>query len=213
MAAEKGDRDMPVTADQLAQLCPGAKPDVLKTLADAFSARLPAGGINTNIRLRHFLAQCAHESQNFTRFEENLNYSAEGLLATFPSHFDAAAAHDYARQKERIANRAYADRNGNGNEASGDGWRYRGRGLFQLTGRGNYRAIGGRIGAGLEAAPDRAAEPDIAVQVAIAFWNDKGISARADADDVEGVTQKINGGQTGIVDRTQLLAKAKTIWP
>src|SRR5262249_6405410 len=181
--------------------------------ADSFNARLPAGGINTNIRLRHFLAQCVHESAGLKAFEENLNYSEEGLLKVFKKYFDAAAAHDYARQPERIANRAYASRNGNGDEASGDGWRYRGRGIFQLTGRANYRTIGDRIGAKLEADPDSAAQPDTAVQVAIAFWNSRGLSALADADDVTEITHKINGGEAGLDERKKLLAKAKTIWP
>jgi putative chitinase len=204
---------MPVTADQLAQLCPKADKAVLQALADALNAGLPAGGIDTNIRLRHFLAQCAHESQGLTRFEENLNYSAEGLRNIFPKYFDAAAAQQYARQKERIANRAYANRIGNGDEASGDGWRFRGRGIFQLTGRANYRSFGERVGVKLEQEPERAAEPAIAVQVAIAYWNDRRLSDRADADDIEGITRGINGGTIGLEERKKLLAQAKAIWP
>jgi putative chitinase len=204
---------MQTTADQLSQLCPKADKEVLKALAEALNAGLAGGGINTNKRLRHFLAQCAHESAGMTRFEENLNYSEEGLRNIFPKYFDAAAARDYARQKERIANRAYANRIGNGDEASGDGWRYRGRGIFQLTGRANYRTFGERVGVKLEEQPERAAEPAIAVQVAIAYWNDRHLSDRADADDIEGVTRGINGGTVGLEDRKQLLAKAKTIWP
>jgi putative chitinase len=204
---------MQTTADQLSQLCPKADKAVLTALAEALNVRLPAGGITTNIRLRHFLAQCAHESAGLTRFTENLNYSEKGLRKIFPKHFDAAAARDYARQPERIANRAYANRLGNGDETSGDGWRYRGRGIFQLTGRANYRTFGAQVGVTLEDEPDRAAEPAIAVQVAIAYWNDRHLSDRADADDIEGVTRGINGGTIGLEDRKRLLAKAKTIWP
>ncbi len=204
---------MQTTADQLSQLCPKADKEILKALAEALNAKLAGGGIGSSIRLRHFLAQCAHESQGFTRFSENLNYSEEGLRKIFPKYFDAAAARDYARQPEKIANRAYASRLGNGDESSGDGWRYRGRGVFQLTGRDNYRTFGNRVGADLEADPDRAADPAVAVQVAIAYWNDRRLSERADADDVEGVTRGINGGTIGLEDRKQLLAKAKTIWP
>lgn len=204
---------MQTTADQLSQLCPKADKEILKALAEALNAKLAGGGIGTSIRLRHFLAQCAHESQGFTRFSENLNYSEEGLRKIFPKYFDAAAARDYARQPEKIANRAYASRLGNGDENSGDGWRYRGRGVFQLTGRDNYRTFGKRVGADLEADPDRAADPAVAVQVAIAYWNDRRLSERADADDVEGITRGINGGTIGLEDRKQLLAKAKTIWP
>jgi putative chitinase len=204
---------MQTTAEQLAQLCPKADKDTLKALAGALNARLPGSGITSNIRLRHFLAQCAHESAGLTRFTENLNYSEQGLRGTFPKYFDAAAARDYARQPERIANRAYANRLGNGDEASGDGWRYRGRGIFQLTGRDNYRTFGTRVGVDLENNPERAAEPAIAVQVALAYWNDRRLSERADADDIEGVTRGINGGTIGLDDRKQKLAKAKTIWP
>jgi putative chitinase len=204
---------MQTTADQLSQLCPKADKEILKALAEALNAKLAGGGIGSSIRLRHFLAQCAHESQGFTRFSENLNYSEEGLRKIFPKYFDAAAARDYARQPEKIANRAYASRLGNGDENSGDGWRYRGRGVFQLTGRDNYRTFGKRVGADLEADPDRAADPAVAVQVAIAYWNDRRLSERADADDVEGITRGINGGTIGLEDRKQLLAKAKTIWP
>ena len=94
----------------------------------------------------HFFAQCAHESGNFIIFRENLNYSADGLLRIFPKYFDAIKARQYARQPERIANRVYANRMGNGDEASGDGWRYRGRGAIQLTGKNNYRDFADWVG-------------------------------------------------------------------
>lgn len=203
---------MQTTSDQLAQLCPTADSQVLEAFASALSEHLDATGIDTNIRLCHFLSQCAHESQGFTRFSENLNYSEKGLRKTFPKYFDATAARQYARQPERIANRAYANRLGNGDESSGDGWRYRGRGIFQLTGRDNYRTFGARIGADLEHDPEHAAEPRTAVRVALAYWNDRRLSRLADADDVEGVTKGINGGLLGLPDRKELLAKAKTIW-
>jgi len=204
---------MPATAELLAKLCPKAKLTVLKEFADALNAQLENGGINSNKRLRHFLAQCAHESAGFTRFQENLNYSEQGLRKTFKKYFDAAAAHDYARKPEKIANRAYADRLGNGPEPSGDGWRYRGRGVFQLTGRANYKTFGEKVGADLEADPDQAEKPEVAVKVALAYWNDRHLSEKADADDVVGITKGINGGTIGLDDRKALLEKAKKIWP
>src|SRR5688572_5216436 len=103
---------------------------------------LARGGIDTPLRRAHFLAQVAHESGGFKRLVENLNYSADALVRTWPSRFDAATAKQYARQPERIANKVYAGRLGNGDETSGDGWRYRGRGYIQLTGQVNYADYG-----------------------------------------------------------------------
>jgi putative chitinase len=98
-------------------------------------------GIDDILKLAHFISQCDYESEQFSAVRENLNYSAQALLKVFPTHFDAAAAQSYARQPEKIANRAYANRMGNGDEASGDGWNYRGRGYIQLTGKVNYQAL------------------------------------------------------------------------
>jgi putative chitinase len=204
---------MPLTAEQLAKLCPKADLKVLKEFADALNAQLENGGLNSNKRLRHFLAQCAHESAGFTRFRENLKYSEEGLRKTFAKYFDAKTAHEYARKEEKIANRVYANRLGNGNEDSGDGWRYRGRGIIQLTGRSNYKTFGPKVGADLEAHPEDAETPAVAVKVALAYWNDRHLSEKADADDVVGITKGINGGTIGLEERKALLEKAKKIWP
>ncbi|MEO0882154.1 MAG: SH3 domain-containing protein [Pseudomonadota bacterium] len=165
-------------------------------------------------RFSHFMAQIAHESAHFTRREENLNYSAEGLRDIFGKYFTTDAdAEAFARQPERIANKVYADRIGNGSEASGDGWRYRGRGYIQLTGRENYRNIGSRLGLDLEDNPDQVAnDPEIALAVAADYWDSRNINAAADADDVREVTRRINGKFNGIDDRIRLLARAKSIW-
>ncbi|NQY12543.1 MAG: glycoside hydrolase family 19 protein [Henriciella sp.] len=165
-------------------------------------------------RFSHFMAQLAHESAHFSTMEENLNYSAEGLMKIFRSKFrDAEEAASYARQPERIANRVYANRIGNGDEASGDGWRYRGRGFIQLTGRANYRFIGQRIGMDLEGNPDVvAADPVIALQVAANYWDSRNLNTVADTDDIYKVTRLINGGLNGIDDRIKLLGVAKSIW-
>ncbi|MEO1188298.1 MAG: SH3 domain-containing protein [Pseudomonadota bacterium] len=165
-------------------------------------------------RFSHFMAQLAHESAHFTAMEENLNYSTQGLMKIFRSKFrDEAEAASYARQPEKIANRVYANRIGNGDEASGDGWRYRGRGFIQLTGRANYRSIGQRLDLDLENDPDVvAANPVIALQVAANYWDSRNLNEVADRDDIFEVTRLINGGHNGIDDRKHLLNVAKSIW-
>lgn len=165
--------------------------------------------IDTPGREANFLAQIAHESQAFTHLTENLNYSPAGLLATFPSHFTAADAVAYAHDPERIANRAYADRLGNGDEASGDGFLFRGRGLLQVTGRGMYRRVGGGIGVNLEQNPELLTDPVHAALSAAWFWQHAGCNELADSSDFEGITRKINGGLNGIEDRRQWLAKVE----
>lgn len=168
-------------------------------------------GIDTPLRRAHFLAQIAHESAGFTRLVENLNYGAPGLRSTWPSRFDAATAKAYARQPERIANKVYANRLGNGNEASGDGWRFRGRGYIQLTGRANYAEYSQRLFGDdrLVREPGQAAEPAIAIRLAGAYWQHKGLNALADMDDLVGITKRINGGLIGLTDRARWLAKFK----
>jgi putative chitinase len=165
--------------------------------------------INTASRRDMFLAQVAHESAGFTEVAENLNYSAAALLRTFPSHFTAQEAADYARQPERIANRAYADRNGNGDEASGDGWRYRGRGLIQLTGRNNYARCGSAIGIDLVTAPEMLESPEWAAKSAGWFWWINGCNELADSGDFDGTTKRINGGLNGQDDRLAWLNKIR----
>ncbi len=172
-------------------------------------------GINANAkRFTHFVSQLAHESANFTVMEENLYYSADRLMKVFGRYFtDKAEAETFAKQPEKIANRVYANRIGNGDEASGDGYRYRGRGFIQLTGRGNYRAIGRRVGLDLEGNPDQVSgNLSTALLVAADFWDSRGLNQVADTDDVYKVTKIINGGYNGIEHRKQLLQQAKAIW-
>jgi putative chitinase len=153
----------------------------------------------------HFFAQCAHESGNFIIFRENLNYSADGLLRIFPKYFDAIKARQYARQPERIANRAYASRMGNGDEASGDGWRYRGRGAIQLTGKNNYREFADWVGKTID--PDDVAD-QYAFESAQFFFDRNKLWRYCDEvtdANIALLTRAINGGTHGIEDR-----KAKT---
>lgn len=157
--------------------------------------------INTPERVAGFLSQTGHESGGFRFTTENLNYRAEALTRVWPSRFPLGVAESYAMQPEKIANRAYADRMGNGNEASGDGWKYRGRGLIQLTGADNYAAFS--LDADNEALsdPDSVAEPELAALSAGWFWSKNGLNALADAKDIVGMTRRINGGTNGLDDR------------
>lgn len=155
--------------------------------------------VTTPQRQAAFLANAAEESAELTSTEENLNYtSAASLKMTFPTHFDAMGEDDawgYVKQPERIANRVYASRLGNGPEASGDGWRFRGRGLFQLTGRSEYRAYG------REQDPDYVSTVAGATDSAGWFWSGEGLNVLADAGDFRGIVKKINGGYNGWVQR------------
>jgi putative chitinase len=165
--------------------------------------------IDTHERVSAFLAQIAHESGGFKVLEENLNYSADRLLVVFPKYFDAHKAAACARNPERIANVVYADRMGNGDESSGDGWTFRGRGLIQLTGRHNYHRCGGALGIGLTDEPDLLTQPLYAALSAAWFWRDRGCNALADAGNFNGTTRRINGGLNGVFDRAEWHEKVK----
>lgn len=167
-------------------------------------------GINTPLRQAHWLAQLAHESAGFKVLEENLNYSADALRKTWPSRFSLNAS-EYARQPERIANKVYADRLGNGNEASGDGWAFRGRGYIQLTGKFNYAKYSREVFGDdrLVEFPELAAKPEMAAILAAAYWRVNGLNELADKDDIVRITKRINGGLIGLESRKDWLRKAK----
>jgi putative chitinase len=166
--------------------------------------------INTAKRQACFIGQCMHESGGFKFLKENLNYSAKALMATWPSRFpDADTAEKYARQPEMIANKVYSGRMGNTED--GDGAKYIGRGLIQLTGKDNYRAFGEAIGEDLVANPQLVEEPRYAALSAGWFWNKRGLNALADAMDVTTLTVRINGGKIGIDDRIAKINKALDI--
>lgn len=165
----------------------------------------------TPVRAAHFFAQTAHESGNFKAFSENLNYSADGLQKIFGKYFDAATAAKYARNPEKIANRVYANRMGNGNEASGDGWKYRGRGALQLTGKDNYKAFADYL-----KKPEIMENPDLVAteysfESAVFFFEknklwaicDQGINDAA----IISLTKRINGGTHGLDDRKEKTKK------
>jgi putative chitinase len=158
--------------------------------------------INTPLRVSHFIAQCAHESGNFVFIKENLNYKAASLQKIFSKYFPTAElAAQYANKPERIANRVYASRMGNGPEESGDGWRYCGRGLIQLTGKDNYTFFAGSLGIPVEEAAEYLATFEGAAQSACWFWEQNRLNRFADANDVKGLTRAINGGFIGLEDR------------
>jgi putative chitinase len=168
--------------------------------------------INTPKRQAFFIGQCAHESDNFTRLEEGLNYSAARLMAVWPSRFpNLAVAEQYANNPEKIANYVYAGRLGNGNEESGDGWKYHGRGLIQLTGRENYERCGKAINVDLTSQPNLLVDPHYAAMSAGWFWNKTGLNALADTQDYDTMTKRINGGLIGLDDRKAKIAKALSV--
>jgi putative chitinase len=169
--------------------------------------------INTTERVAMFLAQCGHESAGFSTFKENLNYSAKALNAVFPKYFKNAGrdAEAYARQPEKIANIVYANRMGNGNIASGDGWKYRGRGLIQLTGKNNYVEFSKDFDLNeIVENPDLVSDNlTIAVKSAVWFWIKNDLNKFADSNDIKGATKRINGGYIGLDERTKLYEAIK----
>lgn len=174
------------------------------------NALLPEHAIDTPLRVAHFLAQVLHESGLMRVAVENLNYSAPRLRQIFPRYFTAAQAQVFAGRPEAIGNRVYADRLGNGSESSGDGFRFRGRGLMQLTGKANYRKFAGWLGEDVVAVPDRVAD-EFSAHSAVFFWSERALNDLADADDVRAVTKRVNGGFNGLGDRMRLLDRAKTL--
>ena len=195
---------------RLAYVFHRVRPSQLMPHVDAINAAAVEAQINTVDRWSMWLAQLGHESEQFTVFEERLSYSAEALLKTWPTHFDAAAAQGYQHQTERIANRAYAGRLGNGDEESGDGWKYRGRGAIQLTGFSNYLACGVYLGVDLVGHPEYAAGLD-RFRVAAWFWRTHGLNHWADTRNVEDATKAINGGLNGLAERKELFERAQDV--
>ena len=173
---------------------------------------LPEYEITTPQRVAAFLAQCAHESGGFVFLKENLNYKAASLRRVFPKYFpDDAIAAQYAGKGEMIANRVYANRMGNGDEASGDGFRYCGRGLIQLTGRDNYAFFAGSLDIPVEEAAEYLQTFEGAVQSACWFWETNNLNQWADKDDILTLTKRINGGTIGLEDRKKHYEHAKHI--
>ena len=206
-----------LTSSQLSAIMP-ACPDteswtpVLNTAMEKFE-------ITTFERMAAFLAQLAQESGQMKRLTENLNYSAQRLMQVWPARFPTLVkARLYERNPEKLANYVYAKRLGNGDEISGDGWRFRGRGLVQLTGRGNYRATGQAIGQPLEEQPELLEQPGPAALSAAWFWKSHGLNELADnqnddndTEDFRTITKRISGGTVGLKERMVFWEKAKSV--
>lgn len=194
---------------------------VSDSLRDAWyphiAASLSAFQISTPLRQAHFLAQTGHESAGFLKVEEGLNYSENALTAMFGKRITAEQAQAYGRNamhpanQKKIASIIYANRNGNGDVASGDGYRYRGRGLIQITGKANYEALVKQLGADVVANPDLLLGYRFAAMSAAAWWKNHGLNELADSDDVTRITRVINGGTNGLDDRKSRLSKSKGI--
>jgi putative chitinase len=188
------------TQQQLAQLLPG-NPHV-DHWYEALVQLLPDYEIDTPQRVAAFIAQCAHESGGFRMLKENLNYRAVTLRKIFPKYFPTdALAEQYAGKPELIANKVYGNRMGNGDEASGDGFRYCGRGLIQLTGKNNYTAFAESIETPVEEIPEFLGTFEGAVQSACWFWESNNLNQWADKGDILTLTKRINGGTIGLEDR------------
>jgi putative chitinase len=190
-----------LTPEQVAKCAPRNKASA--ALHKALSEMLPKYDINTPERIAAFMAQCGHESVDFSVLKENLNYSAKGLRGTWPKRFpDDATAAKYERKPEMIANKVYSDRMGNGPEASGEGWKYRGRGAIQLTGKDNYTAFAKSIGKTVDETIAHCETLAGAIESACYFWKKNGLNEVADKKDMKLATKKINGGDLGLAERT-----------
>ena len=202
--------DFILTQDQLAQMIPGNQH--VSYWYDALSRCLPDYDITSQARLAAFIAQCAHESGNFISIVENLNYRAESLMKTWPSHFpNMDIANQYAHNQQAIANKVYANRMGNGDEASGDGYKYCGRGLIQITGKSNYQQFADSISTPLDQIPDFLVTFEGAVQGSAWFWELHDLNTLADAGNIRHITYIINGGYTGYDDRVARYNRALQI--
>ena len=190
------------TQQKLAQ-CISGNPYVSNWFS-ALNQLLPDYDISTPQRVAAFVAQCAHESANFRVLKENLNYRADTLTRIWPRLFPIDVARDYAsrpNKQQAIANRAYANRMGNGDEASGDGWKFSGRGLIQLTGRDNYTWFAASVGITVEEAVEYLMTFEGAAQSACWFWETNSLNQWADKSDIVTLTKRINGGTIGLDDR------------
>ena len=200
-----------INTNQLLTIMPDVSHEALELFKQYYNRHADQFGITTDMRAAGFLAQIAVESMELRATVENLNYSTNGLLKTFPKYFNAVTAQQYARKPQAIANRVYANRMGNGNEASGDGWRFRGRGLIQLTGRANYQAYqdSGFCRGSIIMHPELLEKYPGALKSAMWYWLSHGLNAIADRGDITAMTRAINGGLNGLEERKRYYERAK----
>ena len=212
---------MGITEQQLIQILPKSR-SVAAAFVGPLNAAMQRYAIDQNPgRMAAFIGQCGHESGQLTVLVENLNYSAQGLANTWPSRYAVAPAASprtpnelaikLARRPEAIANNAYANRNGNGPESSGDGWKYRGRGLVQVTGRSNYVTAGAALALDLVQHPELLELPWNACMSAAHFWSLNGLNDLADAGNTVAITRKINGGTKGLEERQVMTARGLAV--
>jgi putative chitinase len=207
MGQFKGERM--ITKEQLSQCMPNCKEPEM--WANLLNIHMPAYKLDDKEQLARFIAQCGHESGDFNTLQENLNYSGERLMLVFPKYFKNLLDTEmvkYSRNPEKIANRVYASRMGNGNEQSGDGWKYRGRGIIQLTGKENYSKCSAFLFNSdiLVKTPDLVIQPENALLSAIWYWKSNKLDS---IESYERVTRRINGGTHGAADRNGRLARAR----
>lgn len=201
---------MLITQDQLSQMLPGNQ--YIDNWANALNNTLPNYDITTINRIAAFLGETYVESDAYTQLHENLNYRATSLMKAWPKHFPTLdIATQYANKPEAIANRAYANRMGNGDESSGDGWRYCGRGLIQITGRNNYQAFANSVGMDINSVPAYLQTFNGAVQSACWFWQNNDLNSYADDWNIEKLSIVINGGTNGLDVREQQCNRAQQI--
>lgn len=200
-----------ITLELLQSLFPRTKVSVLENCVDALISTCERYEINTPERIAMFLAQIGHESAGLSVMKENLNYRADRLAVVFPKYFRNVNPADYAHNQEAIANRVYANRMGNGDEASGDGFRFRGRGFIQLTGYNNYSSFANDMGMDIDEAVEYLETVEGAAMSAGWFWDKNNLNAWADNSDVLTVTKKINGGTHGLQEREHLFHQGMTL--
>jgi putative chitinase len=192
-------------------LFPSTQAATLTKYVEPLNNLFKGGHFSTVNRQAGFLSQAGFESQYFTHVEENLNYSAEGLIKTWPHVFTQVTAAQYAHQPIKIANAAYANKMGNGNELSGDGWKFRGRGLFQLTGHDNYAAAAKGLLMNIDVLTDNLILPEEAVQTAAWYWTENKLEHWADLDDIKELTRHVNHAMLGLEQRTAIYNQAKLL--
>lgn len=210
---------MKISVPQIMRCVPSANRAKVTEFVEVFNQWGEKFGITTPQRVVHLLCQLSHECAGFTVFEENLNYSADGLMKTWPARFTKQKAMEYARKPQKIANYVYANRMGNGSEASGDGWKYKGRGAIMITGKDNYKAYqnSGYCVGDLLSHPEWLTQKPGAYKSAMWFWMKSGLNEISDLDDggrigediVTRITKKINGGINGLAQRKLFYRKFK----
>ena len=201
-----------ITQEQIRHLAPNVRTSYLESFQGADQVLQEKRINDSGLRVAHFMAQILHESGGLTVLRENMNYSAERLLKVFPNRVTPAEARALAHKPEQIANKVYGNRADLGNNRPGDGFRFIGRGIMQLTGRDSYTRAGRALDADLVGQPDLAFDPRFALRIATWEWDEKHCNEPADADNIRRVTRLINGGLNGLADRQDWLRKTKAVW-